>query len=80
MMEKLENEEIEEDKDNNEEEEENEDEKGEEKEDVKKENNNKNDFDEALSNVKPSINEKSIEQYIEWNKNFGSFQFEDKDE
>ena len=41
---------------------------------------NKNDFDEALSNVKPSINEKSIEQYIEWNKNFGSFQFEDKDE
>ena len=26
---------------------------------------NKNDFDEALSNVKPSINEKSIEQYIE---------------
>ena len=41
---------------------------------------NKNDFDEALFNVKPSINEKSIEQYIEWNKNFGSFQFEDKDE
>ena len=41
---------------------------------------NKNDFDEALANVKPSINEKSIEQYIEWNKNFGSFQFEDKDE
>ena len=39
-----------------------------------------NEFDEALSNVKPSINEKSIEQYIEWNKNFGSFQFEDKDE
>ena len=41
---------------------------------------NKNDFDEALFNVKPSINEKSIEQYVEWNKNFGSFQFEDKDE
>ena len=41
---------------------------------------NKNDFDEALATVKPSINEKSIEQYIEWNKNFGSFQFEDKDE
>jgi len=41
---------------------------------------NKNDFDEALANVKPSINEKSIEQYVEWNKNFGSFQFEDKDE
>ena len=41
---------------------------------------NKNDFDEALATVKPSINEKSIEQYIDWNKNFGSFQFEDKDE
>ena len=41
---------------------------------------NKKDFDEALFNVKPSINEKSIEQYVEWNKNFGSFQFEDKDE
>ena len=41
---------------------------------------NKSDFDEALFNVKPSINEKSIEQYVEWNKNFGSFQFEDKDE
>ena len=41
---------------------------------------NKKDFDEALVNVKPSINEKSIEQYVEWNKNFGSFQFEDKDE
>ena len=41
---------------------------------------NKNDFEEALFNVKPSINEKSIEQYVEWNKNFGSFQFEDKDE
>ena len=40
----------------------------------------KNDFDEALLNVKPSINEKTIEQYVEWNKNFGSFQFEDKDE
>ena len=40
----------------------------------------KNDFDEALFNVKPSINEKTIEQYVEWNKNFGSFQFEDKDE
>ena len=37
-------------------------------------------IDEALFNVKPSINEKSIEQYVEWNKNFGSFQFEDKDE
>ena len=41
---------------------------------------NKKDFDDALFNVKPSINEKSIEQYIEWNKNFGSFQFDDKDE
>ena len=41
---------------------------------------NKKDFDDALINVKPSINEKSIEQYVEWNKNFGSFQFEDKDE
>ena len=41
---------------------------------------NKKDFDEALITVKPSINEKSIEQYVEWNKNFGSFQFEDKDE
>ena len=34
------------------------------------------DFDEALITVKPSINEKSIEQYMEWNKNFGSFQIE----
>jgi SpoVK/Ycf46/Vps4 family AAA+-type ATPase len=41
---------------------------------------NKNDFDEALFNVKPSINEKSLDQYVEWNKNFGSWQFEDKDE
>ena len=41
---------------------------------------NKKDFDEALFNVKPSINEKSLDQYVEWNKNFGSWQFEDKDE
>ena len=41
---------------------------------------NKKDFDEALANVKPSINEKTIEQYVIWNKTYGSFQFEDKDE
>ena len=41
---------------------------------------NKQDFDEALITVKPSINEKSIEQYMEWNKNFGSFQIENEEE
>ena len=41
---------------------------------------NKQDFDEALTTVKPSINEKSIEQYMEWNKNFGSFQIENEEE
>ena len=41
---------------------------------------NKKDFDEALITVKPSINEKSIEQYMEWNKNFGSFQIENEEE
>ena len=41
---------------------------------------NKQDFDEALTTVKPSINEKSIEQYMEWNRNFGSFQIENEEE
>ena len=41
---------------------------------------NKQDFENALTSVKPSINENSIAQYVEWNKNFGTFQFEDKDE
>ena len=41
---------------------------------------NKQDFNEALTTVKPSINEKSIEQYMEWNKNFGSFQIENEEE
>ena len=39
-----------------------------------------NDFLESLDNVKKSVSEKTIGQYVLWNKEFGSFQFEDKDE
>ena len=38
------------------------------------------DFLESLDNVKKSVSEKTIGQYVQWNKEFGSFQFEDKDE
>ena len=38
------------------------------------------DFLESLDNVKKSVSEKTIGQYVTWNKEFGSFQFEDKDE
>ncbi len=41
---------------------------------------NYHDFEESLNNVKKSVSEKTIEQYVLWNKEFGSFQFEDKDE
>jgi len=39
-----------------------------------------NDFYFAVDLVKPSVSEKSIGQYVQWNKDFGSFNFEDKDE
>ena len=41
---------------------------------------NKEDFMMSLHAVKPSVSDKTIGQYIEWNKEFGSFQFEEKDE
>ena len=34
---------------------------------------NKNDFLKSLNTVKPSVSEKTIGQYVEWNNNFGSF-------
>ncbi len=40
---------------------------------------NLNDFYEALNLVKPSVSEKTISQYVQWNKDFGSFQFDDKE-
>ncbi len=40
---------------------------------------NLNDFCEALNLVKPSVSEKTIAQYVNWNKDFGSFQFDEKD-
>jgi len=39
-----------------------------------------NDFFEAVNLIKPSVSEKTISFYVNWNKDFGSFQFEDKDE
>ena len=41
---------------------------------------NKSDFIHSVENVKPSVSDKTIGQYIEWNKEFGSFQFEEKAE
>ena len=41
---------------------------------------NKEDFMMSLHAVKPSVSDKTIGQYIDWNKEFGSFQFEEKDE
>lgn len=41
---------------------------------------NKEDFIISIENVKPSVSDKTIGQYVEWNKEFGSFQFEEKDE
>ncbi len=38
------------------------------------------DFEEAVNLVKPSVSEKTIGQYVRWNKDFGSFDFEIKDE
>jgi SpoVK/Ycf46/Vps4 family AAA+-type ATPase len=40
---------------------------------------NSQDFFEALEIVKPSVSEKTISQYVQWNKDFGSFQFEEKE-
>jgi len=40
---------------------------------------NINDFFEALNLVKPSVSEKTILHYVNWNKDFGSFQFDDKE-
>jgi SpoVK/Ycf46/Vps4 family AAA+-type ATPase len=40
---------------------------------------NKDDFINALSAVKPSVSEKTISQYIDWNKEYGSFQFDTKE-
>jgi SpoVK/Ycf46/Vps4 family AAA+-type ATPase len=38
------------------------------------------DFKAALELVKPSVSEKNIGQYVQWNQDFGSFNFEEKDE
>jgi SpoVK/Ycf46/Vps4 family AAA+-type ATPase len=40
---------------------------------------NSQDFLEALEVVKPSVSEKTISQYVQWNKDFGSFQFDEKE-
>ncbi len=40
---------------------------------------NLNDFQEAVNLIKPSVSEKNIGFYMEWNKNHGSFQFNEKD-
>jgi SpoVK/Ycf46/Vps4 family AAA+-type ATPase len=34
------------------------------------------DFLKSLKVVKPSVSEKTIDQYIKWNEDFGSFQFD----
>ena len=34
------------------------------------------DFIQALKTVRPSVSEKTIGQYIKWNEDFGSFQFD----
>jgi SpoVK/Ycf46/Vps4 family AAA+-type ATPase len=39
----------------------------------------KNDFFGALNMVKPSVSEKTITQYIDWNREYGSFQFDLKE-
>lgn len=39
-----------------------------------------NDFKDSVELVKPSVSEKTIGQYVQWNKDFGSFNFEEKDE
>jgi SpoVK/Ycf46/Vps4 family AAA+-type ATPase len=39
-----------------------------------------NDFKEAVNLIRPSVSEKTFNFYFEWNKNFGSFQYEEKDE
>ncbi|MCQ2818908.1 MAG: AAA family ATPase [archaeon] len=41
---------------------------------------NKEDFITSINHVKPSVSVKTIEQYVQWNKDFGSFQFEETDE
>lgn len=41
---------------------------------------NLGDFQDAVKLIRPSVSEKTIGFYVEWNKNFGSFQFEDKDQ
>lgn len=41
---------------------------------------NFNDFIEAVKLIKPSVSDKTIKFYTEWNHSFGSFQFEEKDE
>ena len=38
------------------------------------------DFIEAVNENKPSVSEKTLNFYSKWNTEFGSFQFEDKDE
>ena len=40
---------------------------------------NFNDFCDAINIVKPSVSEKTISQYVQWNIDFGSFQFDDKE-
>lgn len=40
---------------------------------------NSKDFYDAIDIVKPSVSDKTISQYVQWNKDFGSFQFEEKD-
>ena len=38
------------------------------------------DFYSAVKLVKPSVSEKTIGQYVQWNKDFGSFNIEENDE
>ena len=40
---------------------------------------NVKDFMDAIELVKPSVSEKTIAQYVQWNKDFGSFQFDEKE-
>ena len=40
---------------------------------------NVKDFIDAIFLVKPSVSEKTLSQYVQWNVEFGSFQFDEKE-
>ena len=40
---------------------------------------NSNDFKEALEQVKPTVSQKDLKQYLEWNRSYGTVQFSEND-